>query len=106
MQEIKSVYILSVGKISGIVYASMVLLFIPFFLVIGLSLIPGQKEAAIGGAMFLVFALIAPFLYGFMGFVMGVFMAWIYNLVAKRFGGIKLELQPVQAIVPPPSGIM
>ena len=25
-------------------------------------------------------------------------MAWIYNVIAKRFGGIKIELQPVTPV--------
>jgi len=33
--------------------------------------------------------------YGAIGFVVGALMAWVYNAVANRFGGLKGELQPV-----------
>jgi hypothetical protein len=43
----------------------------------------------------IVFGLIAPvallLLYGFLGFVMGVISAWIYNVAAKRGGGVEIE---------------
>jgi len=48
-------------------------MFIPLFLLAGLgTMSAGEKEAA--------------------------FMACIYNLIAKRFGGIKVELQPVHPV--------
>ena len=33
-----------------------------------------------------------PLIYGFMGLVVGAVMAALYNLVAKRVGGLNLEL--------------
>jgi hypothetical protein len=32
-----------------------------------------------------------PLLYGVMGFIFGAVFAWIYNVVAKRVGGIEIE---------------
>ena len=40
----------------------------------------------------MVFGILAPVIYGAMGFVFGAIGAWIYNLVAKWLGGI--EIQP------------
>jgi len=34
-----------------------------------------------------------PILYGAMGFVFGAVFAWIYNVVAKRVGGIEIETE-------------
>jgi len=34
-----------------------------------------------------------PILYGIIGFVTGVILAWVYNLVAKGAGGIHLEIK-------------
>ena len=45
----------------------------------------------------LVFGILAPFLYGAMGFVFGAIGAWIYNLIAKRLGGIEIQLEAVPA---------
>ena len=56
-----------------------------------------QTNAAIGGAAMLAFGILAPFLYGGMGFVFGAIGAWIYNLIAKRLGGIEIQLEPVPA---------
>jgi hypothetical protein len=35
----------------------------------------------------------APILYGVMGAVVNAIMAWIYNRVAERLGGIEIELE-------------
>jgi len=97
MQQIKSVDVMSAAKISGIMYACMAVVVIPFFLLAGLiSMIGQEKEAVFGGVAMMFFAILAPFIYGAMGFVMGALMAWVYNLIAKRFGGIQIDLQPTQ----------
>jgi hypothetical protein len=33
-----------------------------------------------------------PIVYGLSGFIAGILTAWIYNLVAKHFGGIEIEV--------------
>src|SRR5262249_9458205 len=96
MQQIKSVDVMSVAKVFGVMYGGIALIFIPFFLLAGVGTMFAGKQAAVGGVGFIIFALLAPFIYGAMGFIMGALMAWIYNLVAGRFGGIMIELQPVQ----------
>ena len=55
-----------------------------------------EKDAIFSGVAMMFFAILAPFFYGGMGFVIGALMAWVYNMVAKRIGGIKIELQPAQ----------
>jgi len=45
----------------------------------------------------LFLGLLLPVGYGVMGFVMGAFTAWIYNVVARRIGGLQLELKPAAA---------
>jgi hypothetical protein len=77
----------------------MGLLFIPIALIGGLaSMATQQTNSAIGGAALLAFGIIAPFLYGGIGFVFGAIAAWIYNLIAKRLGGIEIELEPASAV--------
>ena len=101
MQRIKSVGILSCAKMLGVLYGCMGLLLIPFALVAGLaSMATQQTNSAIGGAAMLALGIIAPFIYGAMGFVFGAIGAWIYNLVAKWLGGIEIELEPVPAVPP------
>ncbi len=36
--------------------------------------------------------LLAPILYGVLGALVNAMMAWIYNIVAERLGGIELTL--------------
>lgn len=99
MQQIRSVDVMSVAKVFGILYGGLALIFIPFFLLAGLgTMFTGQKEAALGGVVIMILAVFIPVIYGAMAFVMGAFMAWIYNVIAKRFGGIKIELQPVTPV--------
>ena len=37
--------------------------------------------------------LILPFINAILGFIQGVITAWLYNLIARILGGIRLELQ-------------
>jgi hypothetical protein len=36
--------------------------------------------------------LVMPIFYGLMGFVSGAVAAWLYNVVAKKVGGVEVEL--------------
>lgn len=40
----------------------------------------------------IVTVILFPFVYGLVGLVAGALIAFIYNLVAGRFGGIEIEL--------------
>jgi hypothetical protein len=94
MHVIKSVGVLSVAKIMGLVYGCLGLIFIPFFLLMGLvGTMAGVKEGAISGAIGIVFAIFMPVLYGIMGFVMGAIGALLYNLFAKWIGGIEVQVE-------------
>jgi hypothetical protein len=96
MQRIKSLGVLSCAKMSGAIYGCLGLIFVPFALIGGLAgMASGQGKDAIGGIIFLVFGILAPVIYGAMGFVLGAFSAWIYNLMAKWLGGIQIELQQI-----------
>ena len=85
------------GKVLGILYAMLGLVFVPFFLlmpVIAASLPPEQRGGMVAlGAMGLGAAIFVPVMYGVMGFVMGVLGGVLYNLVAKWIGGIEVEVE-------------
>ena len=100
MHRVKKFDVLSVAKISGMCYGAMGLLFVPFFLLIGM--IGGQAAKQAGGvpagfgAMFGAgMAVMMPILYAIMGFIMGAIGAFIYNLISGWIGGIEVELEPV-----------
>lgn len=98
MHRLKSVGVLSCAKMFGVLYGCMGLIFIPFALIGGMfGILSHQTGGAMGGAALLVLAVLAPVIYGVMGFLLGALTAWVYNLVAKWMGGIELELQgPIQ----------
>jgi hypothetical protein len=92
--ELKTLDILSTGKIIGILYAAMMLLFVPFaliFMVVGIIGGISGEEEMFGMAVMGAFFLFSPVIYGVMGFIMGVIGALVYNLVAKWFGGLVFE---------------
>jgi hypothetical protein len=99
MHIIKSVGILSVAKILGLIYGCMGLIVAPFFLLMGLmgSAFGQQQKSPLAGAFGVGFgiglAVLAPVLYGAMGFIMGAIGALLYNLFAKWVGGFELEIE-------------
>jgi len=95
MYTLRSVGVLSCAKIMGAIYGSLGLLFLPFLLLGGLAgLMAGKGSEAISGIAMLAIAVFAPVFYAALGFLMGAFSAWIYNLFARWLGGIRLELKP------------
>lgn len=60
-----------------------------------ISLIGGAfVEEAIGSIIFGIGAIIYfPIMYGIMGFISGVIMAFLYNLIAGWIGGIEVEIE-------------
>lgn len=111
MYMIKSVGVLSIAKICGLIYACFGLIFLPFFLLmISLQAFVPKDQAAFFGAFGIILAIAAPILYGIMGFVMGAIGALLYNLFAKLIGGFEFELEARPSglvapypIVPPPT---
>lgn len=90
MKELKAIDPMSLGKMLAVICA-----------VIGF--IVGLFSAAfapfmamwnpVGAAAFGLLAIIIfPTLFAIIGFIMGIIVAFVYNVVAKRFGGVKLDL--------------
>jgi hypothetical protein len=110
MQIVRRIGVMSLGKLMGITYGCMGLLFMPFFLVAGgLSILGGphgvDRGAAIGGGIgMLAIAVIFPIMYAVMGFIGGIIAAFIYNLASQWVGGIEIELAAQQPapVVPVP----
>jgi len=94
MHVVKSIGVLSVAKIMGLIYLCLGLLFIPFFLFFGLvGLIAGQDKTPFVGVIGVVFAILMPLVYGAMGFITGAIGALLYNVFAKMVGGFELTLE-------------
>jgi len=95
---LKRVGPLSCGKIGGLLYGLMGLLFGAIFALFSL-VGAGFAGSDLGGGMlpgaiFGVGAVIMlPLFYGVMGFVGGVITAALYNFVAGLIGGLEVELE-------------
>ncbi len=89
---IRSVGIFSVGKVFFCLYALIGLMAGAVFSLVAVA------GAAVGGAgpMEMVFGLgaviIMPIFYGLAGFIGGIVVALLYNLVASLVGGIEIQL--------------
>ena len=92
-----------VGKIFGILYALLGLIFIPFFALAGIAGFfaeGGSGNAGSAGLLaggMIAMAVIFPIMYGVMGFVGGVIVAALYNLIARWVGGLEFEVEDVGA---------
>ena len=105
MQILKSVGVMSVARIMGLLYGCMGLIFAPIFLLLGvLGSIAGQDKTPFAGILGIVLAVLMPVLYGVTGFVMGGIGALLYNLLSKWVGGVELELdlRPAGPVAPYP----
>jgi len=111
MQIVKSVGVMSVAKIMGLIYGCMGLIFAPFFLLVGLlgSLV-GQQKSPFAGIFGITFAILMPVIYGVMGFISGAIGSLLYNLFASWVGGFEFDMESVPAapaapypIIPPAS---
>lgn len=105
MHIVKSIGVLSVAKIMGLIYGCMGLILAPFFLLIGLlGTIAGKQNNPFAGIFSIGFAIFMPIFYGALGFIAGALGALLYNLFARLVGGFELELEvrPVGLVAPYP----
>jgi hypothetical protein len=98
MHIVKSVGVMSVAKIMGLIYGCMGLFVAPFFLMVGLlssMVAPNRSPAAgiFGVGMGIGLVIFVPVFYGVIGFVMGALGALLYNVFARWLGGIEMELE-------------
>jgi hypothetical protein len=107
MHILKSVGVMSVAKLMGLLYGCLGLIFAPIFLVVGLvGSFAGSDKIPLAGVFGVVFAILMPLLYGAMGFVMGAIGALLYNVLANWVGGFELQLEPRAAALVPPYPIV
>lgn len=77
------------GKILGGVYFALLLILMPIFVIaMVMSHSLGRSEG-----LFLVMG--APIIYGIVGFIAGVIIGAVYNLLAKWTGGIEVTVEDV-----------
>ncbi len=88
MQQVKSFGVLQTAKVMGVVNLFIgVLVAIAFFLQSLMFHRPHHPRI-------LVFLVFVPIMYGVLGFVLTAVVCGFYNWVARRLGGIAIELAP------------
>ncbi|MFZ1132185.1 MAG: hypothetical protein WBV31_17850 [Terriglobales bacterium] len=102
MYSIRSLDVLSCAKITGVIYGCLALIVVPPLVLWSAfsSLLHGSQglsSPSSWGLGLVLPAVLAPFLYGLIGFFVGALSAWVYNFAARKIGGIRLELRPVIA---------
>ena len=93
---------LSLGKVLGVLYGAMGLVFGAIFALVsmvGTALAPhGGAEEPILNLVFGVGGIvILPLFYGVFGFLAGVIGAFFYNVIAGAVGGVELDLDDGRA---------
>ena len=118
MKTVSRIDALSVMKVMGIVYAGFGLLAGALLTVMSLARMmaggaAGQLDNPLGSVSTLLFGLLGivvfPALYGIFGALMAGLVTVIYNVVARKFGGLKFEVaesQPPAAPAPASHGFV
>jgi len=83
--EIKEINVLSAAKMGAIIYGLFAIIW-GLFSVLAMTM---QKMPLGTIGVVLLWIILAPVL-GFLGIA---FMSWVYNQVAKRFGGVIVKLE-------------
>lgn len=89
MKRIKRIGVVQTAKVAAVIY----------FLIIAIVAIPfGLISIAFGGFYGIghweaILFLFIPFFYALVAFVFTVIGCWVYNLIAKRIGGIEVEIE-------------
>lgn len=103
---IKSVGVLSVAKVQGLIMAAIGLVFgIIYgliFILFGAAMMAARGRGGgvigAGGSVVagLVFMIAIPIFYGILGFVIGAITGLAYNVASKYVGGLELEMESAQ----------
>lgn len=92
MKELKKIDVVTFAVVLGLVYAVFGLIFGVFAAIggAGMAFLPGMAAAglAVGALSIIVF----PIMMFIMGFIGGAIFAAIYNFVAQKYSGIKIDL--------------
>jgi len=98
MKKIKRVGAVSLGKILGIMYGFMGLVFggiITLFSFLAVTVFSPEASSIKGVPIFFGTGAIVfvPLFYGVLGFIIGIFSGWVYNLATRLVGGLDIEFE-------------
>lgn len=92
--ELKRIDAFSAAKIAGLFYVAFGLFAGTIFSLFSLLGFAGGTGAGIAGLIFGIGSIIfLPIFYGVVGFIMTLATVLVYNWLAKKVGGIKIELE-------------
>jgi hypothetical protein len=99
-KKLKRISPLQLGIVAGVFYALISLIIVPFFVLMAIvtTFAPhpqgsGAMQAGLGVGFALGLAVMAPIMYGAMGFLFGALSGLVYNLVARWTGGIEFVVE-------------
>jgi len=89
---------LSVAKVALVIYGVLGLVVGGFFALLAVfgasfGAAMGDESALMGAAFGLGAVIVLPIFYGCLGALMGLFMSWLYNVVAGVVGGIEIRTE-------------
>ena len=88
-KQITSISLVQTAKVAAVLYF-LIGLFAAVFLLLAALFAPGNRVGSLAMALF------TPLLYAFFGFVFVFVAGWIYNLVARRIGGVEFTVTAVR----------
>ena len=92
---LRKIGVFSLGKIYGVISAVMGLIFGAIITIMSLAL--GSVMGNNGGAADLIFGvgsiIVMPIFYGIFGFIAGLIVASIFNVVSGVIGGLEVEVE-------------
>lgn len=93
-RRVKKIGVLQTSLISAIIFFFISLIMVvPVMLIMGIvGGFSGNMGFAFGGLL-LIFM---PVMYAVMGFLMTALWCWMYNVIAKRIGGIEIEVEVME----------
>lgn len=98
MAELKRINVMSVAKVNGVIgvlfglIAGIFINIIPAGMMSQMGEMDAVKVLSATGTGVMGF-IVLPIFYGISGFVVGALFAFLYNLVARWIGGVRLELK-------------
>jgi len=101
MTIVRKFGVLSTAEITAILYAIMGLIFgLLYAIFVSLTMAiaktgpvyPGLKFAGVG-LVWVIGIIVFPILYGIIGFIVTIIGTALYNAIAPKIGGIKIELE-------------
>jgi hypothetical protein len=98
-KELTRIAPLRAGIVLGVLYGILGLVVMtPLFLLTGLFAHKTDDPNPFSGAMGMGIAFAVPFFYAILGFIGGIIMAAVYNLIAGWTGGIQVEVRDVPPV--------